>query len=132
MLKKILAIVTLLYSAMAFAAVDINKATAADLDGIKGIGPSMSTRILDARKKGDFKDWEDLIERVRGVGQGNAAKFSDAGLTVGGAAFKPAAAAAKESKKAAKAETKAAKEVKEASADSTKAPVATAAATVKK
>lgn len=39
MLKKILAIVAMLYAAAAFAAVDVNKATAAELDGIKGIGP---------------------------------------------------------------------------------------------
>ena len=93
MLKKILAVVAMLYAAVAFAAVDVNKATAADLDGIKGIGPGISTKILDERKKGNFKDWTDFIERVKGVGEGNAAKFSAAGLTVGGAAFKGAAAA---------------------------------------
>ena len=93
MLKKILAVVAMLYAAVAFAAVDVNKGTAADLDGIKGIGPGISTKILDERKKGNFKDWNDFIERVKGVGEGNAAKFSAAGLTVSGAAFKGAAAA---------------------------------------
>ena len=98
MLKKILAIVAMLYAAVAFAAVDVNKATAAELDAIKGIGPGISTKILDERKKGNFKDWNDFIERVKGVGEGNAAKFSAGGMTVGGAAFKatstaPAAAA---------------------------------------
>ena len=94
MLKKILAIVAMLYAAVAFAAVDVNKATAAELDGIKGIGPGISTKILDERKKGNFKDWNDFIERVKGVGEGNAAKFSAEGLTVGGSAFKAAAAPA--------------------------------------
>ena len=118
MLKKILAIVAMLYAAVAFAAVDVNKATAAELDAIKGIGPGISTKILDERKKGNFKDWNDFIERVKGVGEGNAAKFSAGGMTVGGAAFKatstapaaaakPAAAApAKEEKKDPKAEAK--------------------------
>jgi competence protein ComEA len=73
MLKKILAIVAMMYAAIAFAAVDVNKASAADLDGIKGIGPGISTKILDERKKGTFKDWNDFIERVKGVGEGNAA-----------------------------------------------------------
>jgi len=100
MLKKILAIVAMVYAAAAFAAVDVNKATAADLDGIKGIGPSTSTRILDERKKGNFKNWNDFIERVKGVGEGNAAKFSAEGLTVGGARFKGAAAAETPVKKA--------------------------------
>ena len=76
MLKKILALVAMLYAAASFAAVDVNKATAADLDGLKGIGPAISTRIIDERKKGNFKDWPDFIERIKGVGEGNAAKFS--------------------------------------------------------
>ncbi|MEO8118293.1 MAG: helix-hairpin-helix domain-containing protein [Rhodoferax sp.] len=108
MLKKILAIVAMLYAAACFAAVDVNKAGAAELDSIKGIGPVMSTKILDERKKGSFKDWNDFIERVKGVGEGNAAKFSTEGLTVNGSAFKGAAAApaAKEEKKDLKADAK--------------------------
>ena len=94
MFKKFLAAAAMLYAAAAsFAAVDVNKATAADLDGVKGIGPSMSTRILDERKKGNFKDWTDFIGRTKGVGEGNAAKFSAEGLTVNGDAFKGASAA---------------------------------------
>lgn len=103
MLKKILAIAATLYAAASFAAVDVNKAGAAELDSIKGIGPAMSTKILDERKKGNFKDWNDFIERVKGVGDGNAAKFSAEGMTIGGAAFKGAAAAST-AKKDAKAE----------------------------
>ena len=93
MLKKILAFVVMLYAAVAFAAVDVNKASAAELDGIKGIGPAISGRISDERKKGNFKDWGDFIERIKGVGEGNAAKFSAEGLTVGGSAYKTSAAA---------------------------------------
>ena len=88
MLKKILALGAMLYAAASFAAVDVNKATAAELDSIKGIGPGISTRILDERKKGNFKDWTDFTDRVQGVGEGNAAKFSKEGLTVNGEAFK--------------------------------------------
>ena len=90
MFKKIMAFAWAMSAAMAFAAVDVNKATPAELDGIKGIGPSMSGKILDERKKGNFKDWSDFIERVKGVGEGNAAKFSADGLTVGGASYKGA------------------------------------------
>jgi competence protein ComEA len=109
MLKKILAILAMLYAAAAFAAVDVNKATAAELDGIKGIGPATSKAIVDERKKGDFKNWEDLITRVKGVGEGNAAKFSAEGLTVKGEGYKKAADAKKDDKKAAKADKKEAK-----------------------
>ena len=126
MLKKILALVAMLYAAACFAAVDVNKATAAELDSIKGIGPGISAKILDERKKGNFKDWTDLIDRVKCLGEGNAAKFSTEGLTVNGAAFKGAAAAAATKKDEKKAETKAT-----AKTDAAK-PVASPASTPKK
>ena len=106
MLKKILAVLAMLYAVAAFAAVDVNKASAAELDGVKGIGPGTSKTILAERKKGEFKDWADFIARVKGVGEARAAKLSAEGLTVNGAAFKPAAAAKKDEKKEAKAEKK--------------------------
>ena len=111
MLKKILAVLAMLYAAASFAAVDVNTAKAADLDGIKGIGPAMSQKILDERKKGKFKSWDDFISRVKGVGEGNAAVFSKEGLTVNGDSFKGAAATKKEEKKAAVAEKKEEKKV---------------------
>ena len=94
MLKKILAILVMLYAAVAFAAVDVNKANAADLDSVKGIGPAISSKIIEERKKGDFKDWNDLISRVKGIGEKNAATMSTGGLTVGSASYAGAAAAA--------------------------------------
>lgn len=95
MLKKILAFVVMLYAAASFAAVDVNQAKAADLDGIKGIGPATSKRILDERKKGHFKSWDDFMARVSGIKQAKAAKLSEAGLTVNGEAYKPAGSAKK-------------------------------------
>ena len=76
---------------------DINKATVAELDGIKGIGPSMSGKIVDERTKNPFKDWPDLISRVSGIGEKKAAQFSADGLTVNGTGFGAAAPAAKPS-----------------------------------
>jgi competence protein ComEA len=93
MLKKLFVLFALFYAALSFAAVDVNKATAAELDAIKGIGPGISGKILDERKKGNFKDWNDFIERVKGVGETNAAKFSAEGMTVNGSGFKGVAAA---------------------------------------
>jgi competence protein ComEA len=133
MLKKILAVLAMLYAAASFAAVDVNKASAADLDGIKGIGPTMTKRIMDERKKSPFKSWDDLITRVKGVGEGNAAVYSKDGLTVNGDAFKGAAATKKEEKKADKQDKKdekaAAKDAKkDAKADAKKADDKVAAA----
>src|SRR4029453_269045 len=88
MLKKLLAIVLMLCATLAMAAVDVNKATEAELDSIKGIGPSTSKTIISERKKGEFKSWGDFIARVKGVGEDKATKFSAEGLTVNGAAYK--------------------------------------------
>jgi competence protein ComEA len=95
-IKKLFAALTFLLSSLSFAAVDVNTGSAADLDSVKGIGPSTSKRILEERAKGPFKDWGDLIARVKGVGTKSAAKLSTGGLTVNGAAYdgKPAAAKA--------------------------------------
>ncbi len=94
MLKKIIAFVLAMCAAVAFAAVDVNKGTAAELDGVKGIGPVTSKLITTERDKGAFKDWPDFIARVKGVGDKRAAKLSSNGLTVNGASFdgKPTAA----------------------------------------
>lgn len=105
MWKKLLAALAMCCAAaVAMAAIDVNQATEADLDGLKGIGPVTSKLILNERKKGAFKDWQDFIDRVKGIGDARAAKFSEEGLTVNGQAFKPVAAA---KKKDAKAEAKA-------------------------
>ncbi|HCY15022.1 MAG: hypothetical protein A2Z93_02880 [Curvibacter sp. GWA2_64_110] len=90
--KILLALASLLVSAACFAAVDINQASEAELDGIKGIGPSLSGKILKARQQGPFKDWSDLLQRVKGISRKSAAKLSEAGLTVSGAAYAPAMA----------------------------------------
>ena len=103
MFRKLIAIVLATFALSAFAAVDVNKASQAELETVKGIGPGLSGKILEARKTGSFKDWNDMVERVGGVGAGNAARFSQAGLTVGGATFdasKVAAAPTKGSKTA--------------------------------
>ncbi len=93
LVKIIISTVLALASAAAFAVVDVNKADQAELESIKGIGPAMSAKILDARRTGSFKDWTDLQSRVKGVRAGNSAKFSADGLTVNGAAFSATAVA---------------------------------------
>ena len=87
MLKKILAAMAMLAAVNAFAAVDVNKGSAAELDGLKGVGPSMSKRIIEAREQGAFKDWSDFMTRVKGIKDKKAAKLSEEGLTINGQAF---------------------------------------------
>ena len=106
MIKNLILAVATMVAAMgiAFAQVDVNKADAAALDAVKGVGPSMSKAILDERAKGgDFKDWGDFAKRVKGVGDKRAAKLSQAGLVVGGKAKEGVTAAAPAAKPAASA-----------------------------
>lgn len=113
MIKKLMLAVATLVASMgiAFAQVDVNKADAAALDSVKGVGPAMSKQILDERKNGDFKDWADFQKRVKGVGDKRAAKLSAAGLQVNGKAKDGAPMDAKA------AETKTAKTAKAVKAD---------------
>ena len=100
MFKKLLAFFAAMFLVAAFAAVDVNKATEAELDGVKGIGPVTSKLIMSERKKGEFKNWDDFVARVKGVGDKSAAQFSAEGLTVSGAKYEgPAAAPAKKADK---------------------------------
>jgi len=55
--------------------IDLNRATAEDLDAIPGLGPALAQRIIDYRKAhGPFKQVEDLQE-VSGVGPQNLQKL---------------------------------------------------------
>jgi competence protein ComEA len=75
-------------AAFAFAAgVDINTADQATLESVKGIGTDLSSRILDERKKARFRDWPDLMRRVKGIGTSTAGKLTAAGLTIDGKAY---------------------------------------------
>ncbi len=101
MFRNFIAILLAVFALNAFAAVDANQATRADLESVKGIGPGLSAKIVEARKAGEFKDWNDLVDRVGGIGTGNAVKLSQAGLMVRGGTFDAAAAApAKPAKRA--------------------------------
>lgn len=65
-------------------ALDANTASIDELQTIRGIGPAMAARIVEARRSEPFRDAEDLRSRVRGIGEKNLRKMQDAGLEVGG------------------------------------------------
>jgi competence protein ComEA len=69
-------------------AVEANTANRAQLEQLRHVGPPLAEAILVAREKGGaFKDWPDLMARVRGIRDAKAGKLSEAGLTVGGAPY---------------------------------------------
>ncbi len=94
MFKKVLAAFAgfLASVGIAFAAVDINTADKAALDTVKGVGPVIADKIIAERKIGKFKDWDDMIKRVNGIGPATAAEMSGTGATVDGKSFKGVAA----------------------------------------
>ncbi|NBY33092.1 MAG: helix-hairpin-helix domain-containing protein [Betaproteobacteria bacterium] len=63
-------------------ALDVNHATEAELDGLRGLGPAFTRRILAERSLRPFADWPDLMRRVSGMGGVTAQKLSAQGLTV--------------------------------------------------
>jgi competence protein ComEA len=77
----------LLLSAAFASAVEANRASASDLDAIKGIGPVLVERIVAARLERPFANWSDFSNRVRGVGPTTAARLSANGLRVNGKAL---------------------------------------------
>ncbi|MBH5330100.1 ComEA family DNA-binding protein [Eikenella sp. S3360] len=92
MKKFLFAVFTLLSFSWALAQVNINTATAQELQTLNGIGPSKAAAIVEYRTtNGPFKSTED-IKNVRGIGNGIYQKIS-AEITVGNgqAARTPAA-----------------------------------------
>jgi len=64
-------------------AVDVNTATQGQLETVRGIGPKTAAVIVQERHRGGpFLSFEDLAERVRGLGAKRLQKLRTAGLTV--------------------------------------------------
>lgn len=64
-------------------ALDVNTATAAQLNGIRGLGPKTVEVIIKERERGgQFESMEDLSDRVRGIGHKKAQALQAAGLSV--------------------------------------------------
>ena len=96
-LRALLLAFSLLLPGLAMA-VDINTATAQQLQEIKGIGPKTASIIIEERDRGgNFESMADVSERVKGIGPKKAAALEAAGLKVGtavaaaGKAAEPAA-----------------------------------------
>lgn len=69
---------------------EVNTAQERDLDGLRGLGPSTTRKIMAARAQQPFADWADLMRRVPGLGPRSARQLSAQGLRVQGLALEPA------------------------------------------
>lgn len=88
MIKKMAAaIATVLLASVAWAQVDLNKATEIELDGLKGVGPTLTREVMTERGKAPFRDWPDVMQRVKGIGPKKAASLSAQGVRVQGQGY---------------------------------------------
>ena len=88
-----LALGGLLWFAGAALALEINLASEAELDSVRGMGPAMSRAILAERQRKPFADWADLMRRVKGIRSASAERFAAQGLTVNGQVWSAAPSA---------------------------------------
>ncbi|MPS28817.1 MAG: helix-hairpin-helix domain-containing protein [Alcaligenaceae bacterium] len=66
------------------ASVDVNSATPAQLEAVRGIGPRTAATIVQERRRGGpFSSFEDLSGRVRGLGGKRLQGLRAAGLSIG-------------------------------------------------
>jgi competence protein ComEA len=94
-MKKLLLVLVacFAFAINAFAAVNINSASQAELETIKGIGPVKAKAIIDYRtKNGAFKSVDDL-DNVKGIGKKSVDKFRSEVSVSGATTAAPAAAA---------------------------------------
>ena len=68
-------------------ALELNQASEAELDSLRGMGPALNRQVRQARDAQPFRDWADFRARVAGVGSHKAQAFSEQGLTINGQSY---------------------------------------------
>jgi competence protein ComEA len=60
----------------------VNQATQAQLEVLKGLGPALAERVVLARRAGVFMSWDDLAQRVKGLGPAKLQQLQTLGLAL--------------------------------------------------
>lgn len=63
---------------------DLNQATRAEIEAVRGVGVELTERLLQARAHGHFRDWAELRSRVKGVSRRALQGFAEAGFQIQG------------------------------------------------
>lgn len=72
------------------AALELNTASQAELEQLRGIGVALSERLLAERARRPFDDWADLRKRVPQLAGRRAEQLSHQGLRVADKPYAPA------------------------------------------
>jgi len=87
LLAKLIVAAGLALASFGANAVDLNTATAEQLQTLNGIGPKTAELIIEERERGGrFVSLQDVADRVRGIGAKRLESLQAAGATVSGAA----------------------------------------------
>lgn len=88
-----------LFCPLSTAALEINVASRAQLEQLNGVGVTMAEQMLAERAKAPFAGWDDLRQRVKGIGSKRAAQWQAQGVTVNGEGERRAATTPRDSAK---------------------------------
>lgn len=80
-------LVGLLVACSAHAQMELNCARLDELQRLRGVGPALAARIVQARARQPFADWDDFERRVAGIGPRTAEALSLQGLRIGGRSY---------------------------------------------
>ena len=72
--KTVAAVIAALVTSVQLMAVNLNTASAQELQAIKGIGPSTAAKIIEYRKNNPF-DTIDEVMNVKGIGEKKFARI---------------------------------------------------------
>ncbi|MFZ9429326.1 MAG: ComEA family DNA-binding protein [Burkholderiaceae bacterium] len=64
--------------------IDLNQATRAEIEAVRGVGVELAERVLSARAHGPFRDWQDARRRVKGLGKRAMAGLAEAQFHIAG------------------------------------------------
>lgn len=86
--RRVLGLLCALCAVNTAHALELNQASEAELDSLRGMGPALNRVVRQAREQQPFASWADFQARVAGVGAAKARAFSGQGLTVNGRSYR--------------------------------------------